>query len=310
MGTTKANRKSPAERAEQAKALQASIAAQVETLCESQQWRRYLDFVGAFHAYSLNNVLLIWAQCPHASQVAGFRKWQSLDRQVRKGEKALKIFGYSTTTVTREDQEQDTDPTEHLETREGQDGKNHTVRVRFPVLSVFDISQTDPTEGAEAPPEPVQLLTGEDTANVVATVTAWLERQGWTLTRAPIPGATNGYTTTDGTRRVVIDADLSPAAAAKTALHEAAHVILHADQEPGQYIEHRGRCETEAESVAYVVAGLLGIDTAAYSIGYIASWSEGDSDVIKDTAQNVLRAVRHLAGEFTDSETEGAEEAA
>jgi len=47
-----------------------------------------------FHTYSLNNLLLILGQDRSDSAVAGFRKWQELNRQVRKGEKALKIFGY------------------------------------------------------------------------------------------------------------------------------------------------------------------------------------------------------------------------
>lgn len=33
---------------------------------------------------------------------------------------------------------------------------------------------------------------------------------------------------------------------------------------------HRGQCEVEAESVAHVVAGILGLDTSAYSVGYVA----------------------------------------
>lgn len=298
----KNTKRTAAERAEQAKELQASIAAQVEELRDSEQWRRYLDFLQAFHTYSLGNVLLILSQCPEATHVAGFRKWQGLGRQVRKGERALKIFGYSTKKITRddeEDQEQEQGPTH---TREDENGQRVTVRVRYPVLSVFDISQTDPIEGVEQVSEPVQLLTGEDTAQVVATVTEWLTGQGWTVTREAINGTANGYTTIDGTRRVVIGEHLSPAASAKTMLHEAAHVLLHTEQDHAEYVEHRGVCETEAESVAYVVAGLLGIDTSAYSIGYIAKWSEGEAEVIKNTAANVLRAAHTLADLFTPAE--------
>jgi len=49
--------------------------------------------------------MLIFSQAPDASQVAGFRKWQELGRQVRKGEKAIKIFGYSTKKITETDTE-------------------------------------------------------------------------------------------------------------------------------------------------------------------------------------------------------------
>ena len=301
MGSKTYTKRTAAERQEQAKALQSSIAEQVEHLRGTEQWRRYLDFMQAFHSYSLNNVLLILSQCPEATQVAGFRKWQQLGRQVRKGEKALKIFGYSTKKIAREDQ--DESPTERIETREDQKGQTYDVRVRFPVLSVFDKSQTEPIEGAEQIESPAQLLTGDDTAGVISTVTDWLTSQGWSVAHEPIAGEANGYTTTDGSRRVVADQGLSPAAAAKTLLHEAAHVILHADKDHAEYVEHRGTCETEAESVAYVVAGMLGIDTSAYSIGYITEWSDGDAELIKNTAQNVLRASHTLADQFNTAET-------
>ena len=143
-----------------------------------------------------------------------------------------------------------------------------------------------------------------DPLGILAAVTDYLTGQGWTVEREAIPGETNGYTTTDGSRRVVIDADLSPAQAAKTALHEAAHVILHAEQDAAEYVQHRGVTETEAESVAYVVAGILGLDTSAYSIGYVAGWSNGEPETIKATAANVLRAAHTLA----DAITEPAEE--
>jgi hypothetical protein len=106
----------------------------------------------------------------------------------------------------------------------------------------------------------------------------------------------------DGTKRVVIDANLSPAQAAKTALHEAAHVLLHSTEEHAEYVEHRGIKETEAESVAYIVAGMLGLDTSDYSVGYVAGWSNCDAETIKATAANVLRTAHTLADALTENE--------
>lgn len=48
-------------------------------------------------------------------------------------------------------------------------------------------------------------------------------------------------------------------------------------------------------SVAYVVAGILGLDASAYSVGYVAGWSRCDAETIKATAANVLRAAHTLA---------------
>jgi hypothetical protein len=60
---------------------------------------RFLVLAQAFHAVSLNNVILILSQCNIASCVAGFRKRRDPGRQVCKEEKAVKIFGSSTKKV-------------------------------------------------------------------------------------------------------------------------------------------------------------------------------------------------------------------
>ena len=55
------------------------------------QSNRYADFLKTmtnFHEYSLYNTILIMMQCPQASLVAGYKKWQTMGRQVKRGEKA------------------------------------------------------------------------------------------------------------------------------------------------------------------------------------------------------------------------------
>lgn len=277
------------QRREQAEALHASITDQVHALRSSEEWRRFLDFTRSFHSYSLNNVLLILAQRPTASAVAGYRQWQAKGRQVRKGEKAIRIFGYSTKKITQEDP----DTGEEVEKR----------LPRFPILSVFDITQTDLIDGEADHSTIAHRLTGTDDLGIIATMSDYLTAAGWNLTREELDGHTNGYTTNQG-RRVVIEARLSPAQAAKTLIHEAAHITLgHLDAPHSDYLAHRGVMECEAESVAYVLAGLLGLDTSAYSIGYIAAWSENDADAdthgvseaVHGTAARVLAAVHTLA---------------
>lgn len=294
MSTKRAPRKTAEEYKAQAEVLQVSVAEQVEQLRDSVDWQRYLDFLRSFHAYSLNNVLLILAQQPGATRVAGFRQWQAKGRQVRRGARGIRIYGYSRSTTTEEDEHGD---------------QTERTRVRFPVLSVFDIGQTDAIDGAEQAMAPVQLLTGTDDHGIPAALTAHLEQNGWTVTVEAIAGTANGYTD-PSTRRVVIGAHLAPEQGAKTFIHEAAHIVLgHADEPRQEYAAHRGVKETEAESVAYIVAGLLGFDTAAYSIGYIAGWSHGDADLIRNTAQKVLTAAHHIATVLTPAH-DGEEEAA
>lgn len=56
----------------------------------------YLNTMSKFHGYSLNNTLLIAAQNPKASLVAGFKSWEkNFDRHVKRGEKGIKILAPS-----------------------------------------------------------------------------------------------------------------------------------------------------------------------------------------------------------------------
>jgi antirestriction protein ArdC len=286
--------KTPEQRQAEAKALHDTLTSQVEQLVESGEWMRFLAFLGSFRNYSLTNVLLILAQRPDASLVAGFRQWQAKGRQVRKGERSLKIRGFSTKKVT----ETDATTGDEVEKR----------LARFPILSVFDISQTDPIEGADLAANPVQRLNGDDPNGIYEAMAEHMTARGWTVVREPIPGETNGYTTTDGSKRIVVEASLAPAQAAKTMLHEAAHAVLHTDDgtaDTAEYVAHRGVFECEAESVAYVLAGLVGLDTSAYSVGYVTTWTKGDVDAVKGTAENVLRAVHELAPALVEDEEPG-----
>lgn len=279
---TMSSKHSAEERKAQAEALHASILEQVEQLAESGQWRRFLDFARSFHQYSLNNLLLILAQNSDATMVAGYRQWQAKGRQVRKNESAIKIFGYSTKKTSNDDGHEST-----------QREEERTIHY-FPVLSVFDISQTEPIPGATPIPENrAQQLVGNDDHGVFEPLTAYLHSGGWDVLREPLTHA-NGYTDPDR-RVVVIGRDLAPEHAAKTLIHEAAHINLQHIDDVNEYRQHRGRMEVEAESVAYIVAGLNGFDTSAYSIGYINGWANEDLDLVRETAARVLQCAQTLA---------------
>jgi hypothetical protein len=156
---------------------------------------------------------------------------------------------------------------------------------------VFDLSQTD---GDPIPTDSYQLPTGDGPAGALDQLTAWLTAEDWTLQEKPLAGGCEGYT--DHQHHVIVtNTGLEPAAGLAVLLHEAAHAVLHSELAAGEYQAHRGLCETEAESVAYVLANLLGLDAEASSISYIAGWSATDPAVIAAAAGNVLRAVNTIA---------------
>ena len=274
--------RSAEERRTEAEALHTSIVEQVKQLADSGQWRAFLEFARSFHNYSLNNLLLILAQNPEATMVAGFRQWQAKGRQVRKAEKSIKIFGFREKKADRDD-----------EVDEATDGGERVIRY-FPTLSVFDIAQTDPIEGAEPLPlDPTRRLTGHDDHGVIAPITAHLVSHGWRIQRAVL-GNANGYTDPE-THQVTLAENIAIEHAGKTLIHETAHIELRHIDDVDEYRAHRGRMEVEAESVAFIVAGLVGFDTSAYSIGYITGWADKDVTVIRDTAARVLNTAHTIA---------------
>ena len=73
------------DKTDKVRELHDQLVAGVEALVDSDRWRAFLAVAPRFHRYSPTNVLLILLQAPHATRVAGYRRWQSLGRQVPKG---------------------------------------------------------------------------------------------------------------------------------------------------------------------------------------------------------------------------------
>jgi antirestriction protein ArdC len=102
----------------------------VERLVDSDEWRAMLEVAARFHTYSANNQLLIYLQWPQATRVAGYRAWQRLGRQVRKGERGIQIL--APRRRVRAVETEDSDEPERVQVLTG-----------FRVVHVFDVSQTE-----------------------------------------------------------------------------------------------------------------------------------------------------------------------
>jgi antirestriction protein ArdC len=259
--------------------LQADIEAGVAELVDGDDWQRWLQIQARFPKYSFRNTLLILRQRPDATAVMGYRAWQALGHQVRKGETSIKILAPCTYKAKRDNDDGDQD--------DEQPGRK--VLRGFRLAHVFDISSTD--GDAVRPPAGPALLEGEAPAGLWDTLAAQIDAEGFTLARAEIPSGANG-TTNFATRTVTVADHLSPAQATKTLAHELAHACLHTGAEYAMGC--RGRAEVEAESVAFVVCQAAGLRTQAYSFGYVAGWSGGDPKQVKATAERVVTCARRI----------------
>jgi antirestriction protein ArdC len=79
--------------------------------------------------------------------------------------------------------------------------------------------------------------------------------------------------------------------------------ILHGSREELS----RERKELGAESVAYVVCTDLGIDSSAYSFGYLATWSGGGTEAqraITESAQRIQKAAHLILDDSASNDDE------
>ena len=279
-----------------AEAAQEQLAAKVEELHDPAAWAEFLAWAGRFHRYSWGNVLLIAMQRRDATRVAGYRAWQALGRQVRKGESGITIlaprqgpcFG-----CTDAGEKRAAKAAGRQARGRGCDRCSGRGRyLFFTTATVFDIGQTD-GDPVPAPPVPdAELLTGGDTG-MFDRLVELLTPDGWTVEKTYAGGGgVNGYCD-HSARRIVVEQDREPAHQVKTLLHELAHASLH-DPADVDYTAERGRCEVEAESVAHVVLAGLGLDTSAYSLGYVTGWANGEAAVLRAAAQRVMGEARRM----------------
>lgn len=227
--------------------------------------------------------MLIHAQKPDATLVAGFNKWKnSFGRHVKKGEKGIQILAPTPYKIKQEEQKLDPDTKLPLLDENGEpvtEEKEVTIPM-FKVVSVFDVSQTD----GRPLPQISSTLTGD-----VAEYEVFLEALHRT---SPVPisfqamePGMDGYFAPKK-QKIFLREGMSQVQTICAAVHEIAHSKLH-DYEhmteladdgetilvPGE--KSRNTEEVEAESVSYAVCQYFGIETAENSFGYIAAWSQG-----------------------------------
>src|SRR5437879_2419409 len=136
---------------------------------------------------------------------------------------------------------------------------------------------------------------GDSVAGTYDELVAYAGRLGFSVEVSDeLTGQVNGDCT-HTLHRIRVRAGLSPAQSTKTLAHEIAHAILH-----GEDIESRERAEPEAESVAYIVWGLLGVDSADYSFGYVAGWGGGDDAIkrIRESGHRIQHTAQQIIAEL------------
>ncbi|PFC45165.1 LPD25 domain-containing protein [Bacillus cereus] len=265
--------------------------------------KEYLSFMAKFYHYSPSNISLIQSQFQGASAVGSFSFWKEKGFPVKKGEKGIKILVPNRTVAKFKDKEGTwkTVTKANEEEKKQIDSKSVEVkpgRLYFAIGHVFDVSQTSATAKNLPRIFPNRWLEGSvtDYKSLYKGMEAIAEKNGIKIIEPKQElGVAKGVSYTL-TKEVALNPRNSELQNVKTLLHELAHAKLHTAETRMNYTAPEK--EFQAEMTAYAVSSYFGIDTSEYSLGYLASWTQGKE--MKDKTK-LLKEVHETSIEFIET---------
>ncbi len=172
---------------------------------------------------------------------------------------------------------------------------------------MFDRSQVEelppPAQPAPLdPPSPAAEIDGTELAPWLAPLAALAAEIGSNVTFAPIASGADGFYDPI-TKAIVVEAGHPANRQVKTLVHELAHALVRADHQPDDPALDTPAEELVAETTAYTVCASSGIEPGAFSIDYLAGWSErAPTGTIERTAVLIDRLSRRIEDAVADAE--------
>lgn len=222
----------------------------------TEEFKSMLDGMAKFHIYSFSNRLILWGA--GASQVAGFQKWKSLGRTLKKGSKAIWILApngeFSVTKKKLDSEGKEVDEVYFIK--------------RFKSVPVFDIKDT---EGKEI--EKGFTVRSNIDFEVIREATL---RLGYNVNYSAMEIQVGGCISS--TKIILLNSNLSKTENTGTLIHELCHGLLGHVDLVNEMGERKDLKEQEAEITTYLVCQALGIERK--SEFYLKSW-ETSKEIMK-----------------------------
>ncbi|MEF8683160.1 UNVERIFIED_CONTAM: ArdC-like ssDNA-binding domain-containing protein [Bacillus cereus] len=265
--------------------------------------KEYLTFMAKFYHYSPSNISLIQSQFQGASAVGSFSFWKEKGFPVKKGEKGIKILVPNRTVAKFKDKDGTWKSVTKASEQEKKQIESKSVEVKpgrlyFAVGHVFDVSQTNAK--AEDLPRifPNRWLEGSvtDYQILYKGMEAIAEKNDVKIIAPKSELGVAKGVSYPLTKEVALNPRNSELQNVKTLLHELAHAKLHTAETRMNYTAPEK--EFQAEMTAYAVSSYFGIDTSEYSLGYLASWTQGKE--MKDKTK-LLKEVHETSIEFIET---------
>lgn len=254
-----------------------------------EPFQRFLRFLANNPNYSPRNVLLILQQKPEATLTKGFKGWLREGRCVRENQRGIRI------NANFQKDDEDGPPFPKQRKRENP---------IFRRISVFDISQTVPLDGAEEnfPADPAPYF-GRTDPFAAEMLEGQVEHYDFALELlryiSPLPIIFRQGLREEGIMEemgIVIRSGMSQLHTVRTILNQMVRVWRR------PFCGDDDRLAIEAESVTFIVCQYLGLDTSGFSFPHIAKYSFGQErkyleqflDAIQQTALYLIDSIDGL----------------
>ena len=280
-------------REEKMNMIQEKLEAGTREIFTTEKYKTYISTMAKFPEYSINNCILIASQCPTATLVCGYKKWQSeFHRTVNRNEHGIMIIAPVKYKADVEELVYDEDSKPVLDEMGKQKKKivNREFQSFRPAY-VFDVQQT-----SGEPLPTLATMLEESVEGYEQLKEALILISPVQVSFESIEGSANGYYS-PAEEKIVVREGMPQLQTIKTLIHEIGHVELKHGSEEDKF--DRNTKEIQAESVAFWVAEMIGngLDTSEYSFGYISGWSKDKTvpelkenlDLIKETADRISR---------------------
>lgn len=268
----------------------------VKNFVEESDYISYLKFIKKFRTRSFFNQMLIYMTKENATFVMGYKQW--IDKFNRIPVACLVCRSLSNKNCECEER---TPPIRIVQlapityTKENAKGEEEE-KIWFKDVYVYDIEDTEPL-----PDLPIKEVFNEFDWNIKTVdvdvnfkeletmLLKIIKDNNFKFRYEEIFNESLGGWTDHAVKEIVCKENTTEADKIHTILHEIGHMFAHSEEELDRKRVYRPLVETEAETIAYVVADYLNIDTSSYSIGYIANWSKGNEDILQESVKRISK---------------------
>ena len=232
----------------------------IEVSSDTQKFKSFLDTQARMDRYSATNALLIYAQCPNASQLKDFNDWSEEKATIKKGEKSIAIL----------------EPVEYTKS-------NGSTGVSYNVKRMFDRSQTTAK----------QLAAPTQNNDPRALAAAMIDSSPVSVEVVNELPYSNMGVFYDNNRQVLsVKRDIGDSVALCQCL---AQELAHAQLSINSEVYSREKMGFKAVCVGYMLCRKFGIDTASFRINsFPQDWAGKEPKSIRSE----LTAMKSAMGEI------------